>query len=202
MAATALTLYVVWAILAFGWRTLVQYRRTGDTGLRLHAKVNTPQWWAKIGFVIAIAIGFAAPIAAVAGLSNIDILNTRWLHVVGVILTVTGIALTVVAQFAMGESWRIGVDSNERTRLVTTGAFAVVRNPIFTAMLVTATGLTMTIPNAVSIVGLIALVAALEVQVRLVEEPYLLATQGGSYQTYAHNVGRFAPGIGRLPPGD
>jgi hypothetical protein len=47
-------------------------------------------------------------------------------------------ALTVIAQFAMAESWRIGVDPNERTPLVTTGAFAMVRNPIFTAMLVTA----------------------------------------------------------------
>lgn len=98
----------------------------------------------------------------------------------------------------MGESWRIGVDTNERTALVTTGAFAIVRNPIFTAMLVTAAGLTMTIPNAISIVGLVALIAALEVQVRLVEEPYLLTAQGDSYRTYAHHVGRFAPGIGRI----
>ena len=44
MASTALTLYITWAALAFGWRTLAQYRRTGDTGLRLHAEANTPQW--------------------------------------------------------------------------------------------------------------------------------------------------------------
>ncbi len=198
MAAIALTLYVIWAVLAFGWRTVVQHRRTGDTGLRLHADANTAQWWAKIGFVIAIVIGFAAPIAAVAGLENIDALNTGWLHVVGVIVTVIGIALTVVAQNAMAESWRIGVDPNERTKLVTNGAFALVRNPIFTAMLVTATGLTMTIPNAISIVGIVALIAALEVQVRFVEEPYLLTAQGDSYHGYARNVGRFVPGVGRL----
>ena len=98
----------------------------------------------------------------------------------------------------MGDSWRIGVDPIERTALVTNGAFAVVRNPIFTAMLVTATGLTMTIPNVISIVGLAALIAALEVQVRLVEEPYLLTAQGDDYRTYAQRVGRFAPRIGRL----
>jgi len=65
-------------------------------------------------------------------------------------------------------------------------------------MLVTATGLTMTIPNVISIIGLVALIAALEVQVRLVEELYLLTAQGDSYRTYAHHVGRFAPGIGRI----
>ncbi len=198
MAAIALTLYIIWAVLAFGWRTLTQYRRTGDTGLRLHAEPNTPQWWAKIGFVIAIVIGFAAPIAAVSGLDNISTLDFSWLHATGVAVTILGIVLTVVAQYAMGESWRIGVDTNERTVLVTNGVFGVVRNPIFTAMLVTATGLTMTIPNVISIIGLVALIAALEVQVRLVEEPHLLTAQGDSYRTYAHHVGRFAPGLGRI----
>ena len=198
MAAIALTLYIVWAVLAFGWRTLTQYRRTGDTGLRLHAEANTPQWWAKIGFVIAIVIGFAGPIAAVAGLENIPALDANWLHATGIAVTLLGIVLTVVAQYAMGDSWRIGVDTNERTALVTDGAFAIVRNPIFTAMLVTATGLTMTIPNTISIIGLVALATALEVQVRLVEEPYMVSAQGDSYRAYAHHVGRFAPGIGRI----
>ena len=198
MALAALALYIIWAILAFGWRTIVQYRRTGDTGLRLHAKANTPQWWAKIAFLIAIALGFAAPIAAVTGLKDVYALDENWLQVTGIVVTVIGIALTVVAQFAMGESWRIGVDSNERTRLVTNKAFAAVRNPIFTAMLVTALGLAMTIPNVVSIVGLVALGVALEVQVRLVEEPYLLLAQGDRYTAYARRVGRFVPGIGRL----
>jgi protein-S-isoprenylcysteine O-methyltransferase Ste14 len=198
MAAIALTLYITWAALAFGWRTIVQYQRTGDTGLRLHTRAGTPQWWAKIGFVIAIILGFAAPVAAVAGIDNLSTLDVTSLHVVGVIVTIVGIALTVIAQFAMAESWRIGVDPNERTPLVTTGVFAMVRNPIFTAMLVTATGLTLTIPNVVSVIGLVALIAALEVQVRLVEEPYLVVTHGTDYRRYAQRVGRFAPKIGRL----
>ena len=198
MAITALTLYLLWASLAFGWRTIDQRRRTGDSGLRLHAQPNTPQWWAKIGFGIAILVGLAAPIAAVAGLDNIDALDATWLYVAGIAVTAVGIVLTVIAQYTMGESWRIGVDPNERTKLVTNGTFQLARNPIFTAMLITAAGLTLIIPSIVSIVGLAALIAALEVQVRLVEEPYLLQTHGDTYRDYAHLVGRFAPGVGRI----
>jgi ABC-type transport system involved in cytochrome c biogenesis permease subunit len=106
MATVALTLFITWAVLAFGWRTVAQYRRTGDTGLRLHAEMNTAQWWAKIGFAVASAIGLAAPIAAVAGLANIAVLDNRSLHAVGVGVTIVGIALTLIAQFAMAESWR------------------------------------------------------------------------------------------------
>ncbi len=198
MAITALCLYITWAILAFGWRTVVQYRRTGDTGLRLHAKANTPQWWAKIGFIVAIVLGFAAPIAAVSGLEVVAALDERWLQVTGIVVTVIGITVTVVAQLAMGESWRIGVDNEERTDLITGGAIALARNPIFTAMFVTAVGLAMTIPNVISIVGVLALSVALELQVRRVEEPYLLVAQGDRYRVYASLVGRFLPGIGRI----
>ena len=198
MAALALTLYIVWAVLAFGWRTVIQLRRTGDTGLRLHAEPFTTQWWAKIGFVVAIIAGLAAPIAALAGLDDVGALDVGALHVAGLIVTIIGIVLTVGAQLAMGSSWRIGVDPSERTGLVTEGPFAIVRNPIFTAMLVTAVGLTAMVPNVVALAGIVALVAALEAQVRLVEEPYLLHVHGPTYAGYTQRVGRFVPGLGRL----
>lgn len=198
MALTALALYLVWAALAFGWRTIEQRRRTGDSGLRLHAEPNTAQWWAKIGFVVAMLVGVAAPIAAVAGLDDLGALDATWLHITGIPVTTFGIVLTIAAQYSMGESWRIGVDPRERTDLVTDGAFRYARNPIFSAMLITAGGLTMIIPNIVSLLGLLALIAALEIQVRLVEEPYLLDTHGDAYRAYASNVGRFAPRLGCL----
>ena len=98
----------------------------------------------------------------------------------------------------MGDSWRIGVDEEERTALVTSGPFAVVRNPIFAAMLPTSLGLALLVPNVVALAGLAALVIALEIQVRLVEEPYLLRAHGDAYSEYAARVGRFVPGLGRL----
>lgn len=198
MAITALLLYVLWAVLAFGWRTVVQLRRTGDTGLRLHAEPWTAQWWAKLGFVLALAVGLAAPIAAIAGLDDVEPLDSSSVHIVGVAVTAVGIVLTLVAQLAMGSSWRIGVDPQERTGLVTEGPFNLVRNPIFSAMLVTASGLTLMVPNVVALIGFAALVAALEVQVRLVEEPYLGSVHGDGYRSYAGRVGRFVPGLGRL----
>jgi len=39
-------------------------------------------------------------------------------------------------------------------------------------------------------------VATIELQVRLVEEPYLTAKHGDSYRDYAARVGRFVPGVG------
>ncbi|WP_247659199.1 isoprenylcysteine carboxylmethyltransferase family protein [Micromonospora sp. U56] len=72
----------------------------------------------------------------------------------------------------MGSSWRVGVgvDPTERSALVTSGPFALVRNPIFTAMAATALGLTLMVPNAVALIAWLVLVVALQLQVRAVDE--------------------------------
>ena len=89
-------------------------------------------------------------------------------------LALVGIAATVYAQVDMGDSWRIGVDPGERTTLVRSGVFGRVRNPIFTAMLTFGAGIALVTPNLVALVGFVLLVGSIELQVRVVEEPYLL----------------------------
>lgn len=119
-------------------------------------------------------------------------------RVVGVIVAVVGVVLTFLAQSAMGKEWRIGVDADERTGLVTDGVFALVRNPIYTAMFATAVGLVLMVPNWVAVAGFLLLVASVELQVRYVEEPHLRRLHGDEYAAYQVRVGRFVPGIGRV----
>ncbi len=199
-AELALALYVVYGGLTFGVRTLVQIRRTGSSGFHgVGGRPGSAEWFAGVGFVVALAVGFTAPLLALLDVVEpIAALDVTPLHVAGVALAVAGIATTFAAQVAMGTSGRIGVDPGERTALVTTGPFALVRNPIFAAMLPTALGLTLMVPSWIALVGLVGLVLALELQVRAVEEPYLLAVHGDAYATYAARVGRFVPGVGRL----
>ena len=98
----------------------------------------------------------------------------------------------------MGASWRVGVDESERTELVTDGPFALVRNPIYSGVIPLVAGLTLMAPNVVAIAASVALVISLEIQVRLVEEPYLLREHHSPYSEYASRVGRFVPGVGRI----
>ena len=200
MATLALILYLVYLALAFGLRTLIQLRRTGSTGFHgLAGSPGSAEGIAGIGFTVALLIGAAAPLLALLDVVEpIAAFDTTAAHVVGLLLAVAGIGSTFYAQVAMGSSWRIGVDPVERTELVTTGPFALVRNPIFAAMLPTALGLTLLVPSWVAFVGLGGLAIALELQVRVVEEPYLLRAHGEPYARYTARVGRFLPGVGRL----
>ena len=200
MGEVALGCYAVYGALALGLRSVIQVRRTGSTGLKgVSGSPGSIEWYAGILFGVALVIGVLAPVLDVTdALDPIGAVDGPGAHALGLALFGLGLAATLYAQLAMGESWRVGVDQNERTELVTGGPFAVVRNPIFAAMIPTFLGLTLMVPNVVAFAGFAALVVALEIQVRLVEEPYLRAAHGQAYTSYASRTGRFAPRVGRM----
>jgi len=200
MAVVALVLYALYLTLAFGVRILIQVRHTGSTGfLGLAGSPGSAEWMAGVGFAVALFVGATAPLLALLDLVEpLDALDVAAIHAAGLVLAVAGIVATFYAQVAMGASWRIGVDPAERTQLVTGGPFGLVRNPIYAAMLPTALGLALLVPSWVALVGLAGLAIALELQVRVVEEPHLLDAHGEEFATYAARVGRFLPGVGRI----
>jgi protein-S-isoprenylcysteine O-methyltransferase Ste14 len=199
MARLALALYLLYLALAFGLRGWLQWRRTGDAGFRFGAFVASPAERAGgILFVLALALGLGAPVLEL--LDAVRAFEVLRVPTLGTLLTLAGIAGTLHAQLEMGASWRVGVDPSERTALRTDGPFRWVRNPIFSWMILTAAGLVLLVPNAASLVGLVALVIGIELQVRLVEEPYLLRTHGETYARWAARTGRFVPGVGRRSP--
>ena len=71
------------------------------------------------------------------------------------------------------------------------------RNPIFTTLLLTLTGLTLMVPNPIAIAGLLIAIAGIQLQVREVEEPYLRRVHGHTYRDYTTRVGRLLPWLGR-----
>ncbi|MEU4808099.1 isoprenylcysteine carboxylmethyltransferase family protein [Nocardia fluminea] len=196
----ALALYLIFGALGFGWRSWRQYRATGSTGFRgTSGRPGSLEWFAGVGFIAAIAVGVVAAVLQLTGaLTPVSVLSAAPVQALGVVLAVAGIAATLYAQNQMGDSWRIGVDDTETTTLVHTGVFGLVRNPIFTAMIVFAAGITLIIPNPVAIASFVLLAATIELQVRIVEEPYLNRAHGDDYRSYLATTGRFAPGIGRV----
>ena len=152
MSVVALVLYVVALIVLFGVRSWMQYRRTGSTGFRgISGTPAEAGWWGGVLFIAAMLLGLAGPLLAVTGTVPAD--PHPLIAVVGLVLALGGFVATLAGQTGMGASWRIGVDAGERTDLVTTGVFAYVRNPIFTAMALAQFGLLLLVPTWISAVA-------------------------------------------------
>jgi protein-S-isoprenylcysteine O-methyltransferase Ste14 len=201
MPTLGLALLALYGLLAFGLRMVVQVRRTGSTGFKglRGAKGSVKQLGELLLATAIVLCVVGGPMLQLTGvLAPIGWLDGELAVALGAALASLGITLTVVAQFAMGDAWRIGVDPLERTELVVYGPFAVVRNPIFAAMIPAFAGVALLAPNVVTLTGAALVLVALELQTRLIEEPYLTAVHGERYAAYAARVGRFFPGIGRL----
>lgn len=200
MATVSLLLYLGFLGSAFGLRAVLHRRRTGSAGFRgVSGRPGSAEWWGGVLFVLAIALGLLAPLTQLlTWVTPLALPGGVVGNVLGGVLALAGIIATLLAQGAMGASWRVGVDREERTDLVTGGLFRLARNPIFTAMTATAAGLTLLTPNVIALLGALALLAAIQLQVRIVEEPHLRRMHGQSYVDYGRRVGRFLPGIGRF----
>jgi protein-S-isoprenylcysteine O-methyltransferase Ste14 len=98
--------------------------------------------------------------------------------------------LILIAQTAMGASWRVGVQSEGPGALVIGGLFAVSRNPVFVGMFGLALGVFLWCPTMLSAALLPLAASTMAMQVRL-EEEALLAKHGEEYAAYRAKTPRW-----------
>ncbi|MCL2624480.1 MAG: isoprenylcysteine carboxylmethyltransferase family protein [Planctomycetaceae bacterium] len=108
---------------------------------------------------------------------------------IGLSLLFISLVWTVIAQTHMKNSWRIGIDTETKTELVTSGLFSVSRNPIFFGMIITLFGAFLATPNALTILFLILGYVLIQIQIRL-EEEFLIKEHGQKYLEYKQKVRR------------
>ena len=113
----------------------------------------------------------------------------------GLALIIAGYAGTLWCYRAMGDSWRIGVNQNEKNPLITIGPYRAIRHPIYAFQIVMLAGVFLLLPTILSAVILAfhficVLIKAAD------EESYLLRIQGERYKEYMSRTGRLAPKFG------
>jgi protein-S-isoprenylcysteine O-methyltransferase Ste14 len=200
LATVAIAMLIAFGALTFLLRVAIQLRRTGETGLiGLRPGAGPADWLSGILFIAGMSMSVASVVLVLGdAIDPIDALDITALHAIGVVMAAAGVLAVFAAQLGMGESWRIGVSDEQRTDLVTGGWFSLVRNPIYTAMMIGWSGFALMVPTWLGIAAVPVIGLGLELQVRSVEEPYLMQAHGDAYRAYASSVGRFLPGIGRL----
>jgi protein-S-isoprenylcysteine O-methyltransferase Ste14 len=199
MAWLALALTVAWFAVVAGARAILHARRTGAVALPPPVERGSPSWWARILGSVGAGLLLANSVLDLLGwVDPIPALEQPAIAGLGIALVVLGTIGTVASQAAMGPAWRPDVDPASTAPLVTRGPFAVVRNPILSSTFVTMVGFSLLLPSVVAGLMLAAVAASMTIQVRRVEEPFLLDRHGDTYRAYAARTGRFIPGVGRV----
>ncbi len=196
---TPFILYLTFILIAVIARIVVQYRTTDDSGLRVvQMRSFDAAFYASISLILGFVITFGATILDAFNLLASVPLGRNSGEMLGVVLSLGGLVIICAAQLQMGKSWRVGVDPNEKTTLVTHGLFQYVRNPIYSGVIVFVSGLLVLLPNSLMFIGSVIGLIGIQLQVRYVEELQMIKYHSDDYLNYAKQVGRFIPLIGRI----
>lgn len=109
---------------------------------------------------------------------------------VGVASCAAGLLFLSWSLVSFGRSFRVGIDDEHPDRLITTGAFAWSRNPIYVAFWFILFGEFLVFPNRIPLIYLVAGTWLFHRQVRR-EEAYLARHYGADYADYCRHVRRY-----------
>jgi protein-S-isoprenylcysteine O-methyltransferase Ste14 len=123
-------------------------------------------------------------------LSQHALFRSEGLAWIGVGLCLAGLTLLALSLVSFGRSFRVGIDADHADRLVTTGIFAISRNPIYVAFGCVLIGQFLVFPNWILLVYLVAGVWLMHRQVSR-EEIFLKKHYGWEYLEYCDRVRRY-----------
>lgn len=188
------TYFIVYFGIAFLAKSLIVAKRIGKNPLVLPKDDNA---YGLIGlyfkltmiFMFVYVLLFAFMPTLYDYFLPIKQLETLSIKYIGLGLLGFSLIWTIVSQGHMKNSWRIGIDTETKTELITTGLFGHSRNPIFFGMIISLVGLFLTTPNALTVIFLILGYVLIQIQIRL-EEDFLTTQHGQDYLTYKQKVRR------------
>ena len=146
--------YILVLLFAFVIPSYRTYKSTGINPITFGKEPNAHNY---IGNVMKVLLAALFVVILMYSFGNIyqftipiPYLQNLNIHFVGLILIHISLIWIIIAQVQMSNSWRIGIDEQNKTDLVTKGLFSISRNPIFLGMIICVAGLFLVIPNAVS----------------------------------------------------
>ncbi|WP_077405355.1 methyltransferase family protein [Cellulophaga omnivescoria] len=189
------TYMILYFLLVFVLRSILLWRKTGINPLTFKKTDNAHDYNGKVFTFITI---FELIVVGIYAFKNewYEYLLSFWylkypiLQKIGWALLFLSLIVVWISQSQMSTSWRIGIDEENKTKLVTNGMFSISRNPIFLGIMIANIGLFLVIPNAFTLLITSLSTLSVNTQIRL-EEEFLKREFGNEYIKYAEKVRRW-----------
>jgi protein-S-isoprenylcysteine O-methyltransferase Ste14 len=152
----------------------------------------------EFSFFVGLVIWIAEVILHASGakfrifspLFYVQLIDSTPAKFIGMVMTITGFIIFIWALASFGDSWRIGIDQQAPGDLVTTGMFALSRNPIFVFIDLYFVGTFLMSGMLIFLIFAVLVVGGLHYQI-VQEEKFLTKTYRDPYQNYCARTGRY-----------
>lgn len=187
--------FLIYFFLVFVLRSFLLWKNTGVNPLTFNKGDDAHGYNGKVFGIISIIELIVVSVYAFVPLLHKYLLPFWYLEnesmqYVGWGLLTLSLIMVWLAQSNMRESWRIGIDQENKTELITSGFFAFSRNPIFLGIMIANVGLFLVLPNAFTLLIIALSTTSINTQIRL-EEEFLSAQHGEGYKSYRSKVNRW-----------
>jgi protein-S-isoprenylcysteine O-methyltransferase Ste14 len=136
-------------------------------------------------FYVVFAAAFGWPSVSTQQFVHSD--SIAW---AGVAVCALGLLLLLWSLISFKQSFRIGIDTDRPDMLITSGVFALSRNPIYVAFAVILIGEFLISSNWILLIYIIGFIGLVHRQV-LREEDYLKVHYGQAYRDYCNQARRY-----------
>jgi protein-S-isoprenylcysteine O-methyltransferase Ste14 len=175
-------------MLGMVWGRVLMMRRAGVKAMnfgRIDKKDFLIPPFALFYFYLVFAAAFDLPTVSSQAFFRSGIVS--W---AGVLFCVAGLVLIFLSLVSFGKSFRVGIDQDAPDKLVTTGVFAVSRNPIYVGFGFVLLGEFLIFSNWILLAYIAAAIWLFNRQISR-EEEYLRAHYGRRYSEYCARVSRY-----------
>jgi protein-S-isoprenylcysteine O-methyltransferase Ste14 len=118
--------------------------------------------------------------------------HRTWTGWMGVAITLSGFGITYWARAILGRNWSANVTIKEGHDLIRTGPYRFIRHPIYTGLILAASGTALALDQYRGLLAVFVLWISFTIK-RLKEEQFMRQQFGAQYIEYAHATGAILP---------
>ena len=180
-----ITLILLFYIFFF-LRALTLSRSIGKNIKAKNTLLNMSIILASLSSVIFLGYLSAPPISEYL----LILFSSNLLTIIGSVLITLGLIMSTVASITLKKSWRIGIDENEKTELITDGIYKISRNPYFLSYDLVLIGMIFCLLSPFLILAVLITIVLFHLMI-LKEENYLEKQHQDNYRPYKKEGRRY-----------
>ncbi|MFI9723111.1 methyltransferase family protein [Streptomyces sp. NPDC052396] len=185
-------LWFCWGLFLAVWVLGALYNARRAPGVRTRGGF-LQRWRIAIGITVVIVVNLLLP----KGTWDPLTVHQEWLRAVGAVVLIAGTAFALWARRALGLMWTSAPAAKEGHELRTDGPYAIVRHPIYTAILAMFIGTALLNQLGGWLVALV--IAVVLVQWKIAAEERLMTAEfPGAYEEYKRRVPQLIPRLRKL----